>query len=231
MIRKEGYTNILIVEDEILIQLTIKKYLEEYGYSVFLATSFTEAITILEKEVIDLAILDIHIKGDKNGIDISNYLKNKSNIPFLFLTAHMDADLISKAKENRPKAYLLKPIRQESLYASIEMILHEEKSDEILLKDGLQCHRVKLNDILYVKSDHVYLNVFLENKKQPLVVRISLTTFKENYISEKFIQPHRSYLVNTLKIDGWNHKEILVNGHQIPISKKRKEEISKALDS
>jgi two-component SAPR family response regulator len=72
---------------------------------------------VVHAHSIDLAIIDINIKGALHGIDVARYLKSKK-IEFLFLTAYKDYDTIEDATDLAPLAYLTKPISQEELTAS-----------------------------------------------------------------------------------------------------------------
>ena len=69
---------ILIVEDEFVTLDLLRDYLEESGYEVSGdAMSADEAIKILEKGETDFAMLDINIKGDKNGIWVAEQIQKK----------------------------------------------------------------------------------------------------------------------------------------------------------
>src|SRR5687767_9217328 len=120
---KEGI-NILIVEDEFITQKTIKEALNELGYSISGdAMDAEEALNILDKKTTDLAILDIQIQGDKDGIWIAKEIKEKYKIPFIFLTANADKNTVKRASETEPNGYLIKPFDKQDIFAAIETAL------------------------------------------------------------------------------------------------------------
>ena len=81
-------TRILVVEDEFALAEDIKLRLSKMGYEVIgPASSYDKAITILESISVDLAILDIQIKGDKDGIEIGRSINERFQTPFIFLTS------------------------------------------------------------------------------------------------------------------------------------------------
>ena len=115
---------ILIIEDERLIAENIAINLEQLGY---LPEWFSEDTDQLTKSVdpgnFDLAIVDIGLKGKKDGITIANEIRGCTNIPIIFLTSHQEEEMILKAAEAGPAAYLLKPYHISQLVASIQVAI------------------------------------------------------------------------------------------------------------
>lgn len=116
---------ILVVEDNIVIALDIKKIVKELGCTVSITSSFDETISYLERITPDLIIMDIIIKGSKDGIETSSYIKDIYNIPIVFLTSYVYDDLLQRALDIKPEFYLSKPYRKEGLKSSILFILHK----------------------------------------------------------------------------------------------------------
>ena len=76
-------------------------------------------------------------------------------------------------------------------------------------------HRIVFDNILYLKSEHNYVNIHtLEHK---VLIRATLQDIFEN-LDDRFIRIHRSYVVNSDKIDKINTSNILINGCEIPVS-------------
>jgi CheY-like chemotaxis protein len=112
---------VLIVEDDALNQVTIKKFIEK-KHNTIITDSSDEAFEILKKKKVDIILMDISIRGKKNGLELTKELKASkeySHIPVIAVTAHA----FEKDKQNALAAgcdnYLAKPFTQESL---IEMI-------------------------------------------------------------------------------------------------------------
>lgn len=106
--------NILLVEDEAIIALDISLELENNGYNVFTADNGIKAMEIVENEEIDLAVLDIKIKGEMNGVDI--FLKLKDiDIPAVFSTANIDILNKSEIEHDFEAIYIKKPFNANEL--------------------------------------------------------------------------------------------------------------------
>src|SRR5436190_22963351 len=69
----------------------------------------------------ELVLLDIHLFGKKDGIEVAHKINELYQIPFIFLTANSDAETIDRAKKVKPNAYIVKPFTKEELFAAIEI--------------------------------------------------------------------------------------------------------------
>ena len=116
---------VYIVEDEIITSATIQKCLKEAGYKV---TGAADTAELALKEMIanppDIAILDINLIGQKNGIWLADQINLELEIPFIFLTALGDKASLSNAIRTRPYGYLLKPFDDSDLLESIDVGLN-----------------------------------------------------------------------------------------------------------
>ena len=133
--------NILIIEDEAIIAMDIRRKLEGNGYNVVgVAFAGEEAIQLARKHATDLVLTDIVLKGDMDGIEVANFMRSHWNIPVIFLTAHSDEKTIQRAKSTGPFGFLKKPVDDRELRASIEMALYKSQ----LMNELLESER-KLN--------------------------------------------------------------------------------------
>ncbi len=111
---------VLIVEDEMVIAMNLVSILEDLGYDVLdPANSYEEAVDALKEEQPDIALLDIQLDGDKDGIDFARYINQYQEIPFIYLTSNADSRTLNQAKETSPSSYLVKPFNQDDLFTSI----------------------------------------------------------------------------------------------------------------
>src|SRR4051794_4649457 len=102
---------ILIVEDEAVLAMDLTDLLEEEGYTVVgTANNGLRALRLHEQLRIDLALCDISIKGDWDGIQTVEHLLAHRPIPIIFLTALTDKATQERAMNTRPAAYLIKPV-------------------------------------------------------------------------------------------------------------------------
>lgn len=225
---------VLVVEDEAIIAMMISDTLRSLGYDVLkYAGNYDEALTRIEKDIPDIALLDIHLSGNKNGIDVARKIKETIDIPFIFLTSKSDSDTVGKAKALNPNAYLMKPFTKEDLYTSIELALYnfqtvssgnpEASTENLIIKDSFFVkqnnlyHKVRFEDVLYIKSEHVYVEIHTIDSKRYLV-RSSMNDFVTN-LPSNFFRLHRSYTINIHYMDAINTTHVLLGRLKIPIGK------------
>jgi len=121
---------ILIVEDERITAEDLRDILTDLGYTVTASVSSgPEAIERAEETRPDLALMDIRIKGDMDGTETARVLRERFNIPVVYLTAHADSATLSRAKLAAPLGYITKPFQEAELHASIEIALHKHEQD------------------------------------------------------------------------------------------------------
>ena len=232
---------ILIVEDEILIADTIERYLIKEGYEVVgIAISYEEAIQLYLQKMPDITLLDVRLSGTKSGIDVASFIQQQSAPkPFIYLTSQTDSKSFKGAIDTSPSGYLTKPIQKASLYATIEISMRTyhaqqqqpQKEKTITFQDGSNNGHVTLvNDILYLQTDHIYLNIYLKNGKQ-IVLRNSLKEMLDQLPNEQFIQTHRSFAINNKKVSHWDQQYIYVAGKAIPVSRSRRKRVLQNLDT
>ena len=121
---------ILIVEDEAIIAMEIENQLQSLGYEVIsIVDTGEKAIAKAEVDKPDLILMDIRIKGEMDGIDTAEVIRNRFGIPVIFSTAYLDENRIERAKITMPFGYVLKPIQERDLKVTIEMALYVSKAD------------------------------------------------------------------------------------------------------
>lgn len=212
---------VLIVEDEILIAEDLKDNLQGFGITkIRMVHDKDEAMLEIRTWKPDLLLLDIRLEKDTEGIEIGKYLMNNNPIPFIYITAHSDVELIKKIVKTKPAGYITKPFKKSDLFASISLIaeeLRKSNSKSINIKDGYNTVRLSIDQILFVESDGNYINVQCENKKY--VLRQSLESLAQELDESQFFRIHRSYLVNISKVDKYSGKDVTVAGHNLPLSR------------
>jgi CheY-like chemotaxis protein len=115
---------ILIVEDENLIALHLKTQLEQAGVVVFgVAENADDALTLAARHLPDLVLMDIHIRGGRDGISCATELRVSHGIPAMFITAYADRETLERAKISQPPGYISKPFLGANLAPQIEMAL------------------------------------------------------------------------------------------------------------
>ena len=120
----------LIVEDDNINQLTIKKFLEN-RYTTIITDSSDEVLGILLKNKVDIILMDISIWGKMNGLELTKVLKATkefSHIPVIAVTAHAFEDDKQNALEAGCDSYLAKPFSKESLLGMMSDFVDKSKS-------------------------------------------------------------------------------------------------------
>lgn len=156
---------VLIVEDDRLIAENSSMMLQTLGYEVSkICNNAADAIEFIKEDPPDIVLVDILLKGAEDGITFANTLRQDYDIPFVYVTATSDENVLERAKVTSPYGYIIKPFNERDLHSNIEMALYKYESESKL---GL------LNEMLYalndissrieeVKSDEGYLNLLCE---------------------------------------------------------------------
>jgi len=125
--------HILIVEDELMAAIYLKKILSKLGYSlVSMASNRAEALALTQKCSPDLILMDINLNEKEDGCDLALHIKNIHQTKIIFLTAHSDPDTIEKASRCKPSGYILKPynIEQIKVVLTLETSLQTEDKNQ-----------------------------------------------------------------------------------------------------
>ena len=240
---------VLIVEDEFIIAQNIKSALKKIGYEIAgHAFDFPQAIELLKNNPPDIVMLDITLDGEKDGIELAEYINKNHALPFIFLTSHSDPITLERAKATHPAGYLVKPFEKKDIYAAIEIALanyakstpsgeqslqdlesisvNEENlliNNALFIKSKGYYVKVKVDDIFWIKSDRMYVEVHTSSKVY--LVRSSLVDFMSLLDSSIFFRVHRSFAVNLNQIEAINAAHILILEEQIPIGRSYKEDL------
>lgn len=124
---------ILIVEDELITMERIRDTLAMRGFDIAgTAASAHEALAAIGKNMPDLILMDIKIKGGMDGIELTRTINAQYDIPVIFLTAFADRETVERAKDVESYGYLVKPFGEIELVTNIEIALHKHKLDRKL---------------------------------------------------------------------------------------------------
>ncbi len=125
-------SSILVVEDEGIVAQDIRQTLVSLGYAVpATVASAEEALRAAEEKPPSLALLDIRIRGELDGIATAEVLRDRG-IPVVFLTSYSDEVTLMRARAAQPFGYLLKPFNERELRAAIETALYKHEMEERL---------------------------------------------------------------------------------------------------
>lgn len=138
-------TKILVVEDEVIIAMSLQRRLASMGYDVVgICHNAEEGIKMARKYRPDLILMDIMMPGKLDGITGAQTIKAELDIPVIFLTAFAEDQVIDKAKQIEPHGYLVKPIQDRELKAVVEIAIYKQKMEQ-RLKASEQQYRSTIN--------------------------------------------------------------------------------------
>jgi two-component system response regulator LytT len=245
-------TNVLVVEDENIVAKDIQQSLKKIGYNVVDVVSTGEnAITSATENKPDIVLMDIMLKGEMSGIDAAFHIREKLNIPIIFLTAYADESTFSKAKVTEPYGYIIKPFKEIDLQTSIDMALYKHKkesevkkerdflysivenkehSDIIFIKSNSKLVKVKTSDILYVEALKDYVTINTTTGR--FTIHSTMKDIETKLSHADFVRVHRSFIVRLDKIASIEQPNIIIDEDKkhIPIGGSYKDELLKRLN-
>ena len=119
---------ILVVEDESIVAFNLQQRLAQLGYDVpAIAVSGKESLDLVSETRPDLVLMDIHIQGDMDGIEVAEQLRESHPVPVIYLTAYSEDSTLERARKTSPYGYLLKPFSERELHATIQMAFERHR--------------------------------------------------------------------------------------------------------
>jgi len=224
---------IYIVEDEPLIAETIKTALTKEGYIIVgMTDNAKEALFDIEQLKPELILLDIHIDGSIDGIELAQFIKKKCAIPFIFLTSHSDDVTLERVKQVEPAGYIVKPFNEKNLKTNIELAIHKSQSqtqsvytndeiDSFFIKNKGELIKIELDSICFFEAYDNYC--FLHTGSQKTLLSYTLKSVEEELPPQKFMRIHRSYIINLAKIKSIHEGYVFIDKHKIPVSNSYKD--------
>lgn len=244
--------NILVVEDESIVAKDIQQSLKKLGYNVVGVCPTAElAIEKANELRPELVLMDIMLKGELSGIDAAMEIRNKMDIPVIFLTAYADSGTLNKAKETEPFGYIIKPFKEIDLHTSIEMALYKHKKESevrkerdflysivenkessgiIFIKSNSKLVKLNTTDIFFVEAlkDYVTINT----KGARYTIHSTMKDIQAKLPQSEFIRVHRSFIVRIDKIASIDFPNLVLEEDKkvIPIGGSYKDELYQKLN-
>ena len=239
---------ILMVEDDMIIAADISMQLTKLGYEVVgINTRGEDALNTIENNRPDIVLMDIILTGKMNGIEAARIILEKFQVPVVFLTSNSDDATFQQALTAKPYAFISKPFQKSNLERTLKLALQriavERESepviestdhvstmdDRLFIRHKDQMVKVLLSEILYAEADRNYCKIHTE--KQTYLLSVPLRNIESQLPADHFFRVHRSFVVNLKKIDAISeyHEYLTIQSHQVPISRRSKEEVIKRL--
>jgi DNA-binding LytR/AlgR family response regulator len=232
---------VLIVEDEPIIAQDLKECLSDKQYSVAkIARSYEEAVRFLEADLPNIVLVDIVLKGEKDGIELATFIRKNYHLPIVFITSHSESSTVRRAAVVKPEGYLVKPFKDEDIYTTVEIALShyqeqaveqvgQKREDVFFIRHNGQLIKLKYEDVIWLKADGNYTEIWTVDKKKYMVRNI-LKEVGEQFPVEIFMRVHKSYIVRLSAIDAIKNGKIVVLGMEIPVARSMYEQLISRLN-
>lgn len=241
---------ILIVEDDPLFVIDLKILVEKLGYELMgIVDNADDLFRITKQNKPDIILMDIDIKGDKNGIEIAKELRDES-IAIIFITSYSDQQTYQRARDVLPCGYLVKPFNQFTLESIIEytvstLAVYDEKqlqenfkgweadvilADYVFIKRNNQLEKVAIADIESIQSEGNYSIIFVGKRK--FALKLSLVKVYDFLKKHPFLRVNKRHLINmdmVSSIDLANNK-IIIEDNQFAIGRAYKDLVLKKIN-
>lgn len=228
-------TKILIVEDEILVAENTADDLKREGFEITeIALSSKEALISIEKSPPHIILMDINIKGDIDGIELTEEIQKNYSMPVIYVSSNVTSQYINRAIATSPSAFISKPYQTKDLVIAIELAVRKHNEavltgnpplrDSVFVKSGEYHRKVFLDEILYIEANGSYCTVFTEKKR--FVLSFNLFHFEQEIKTDTLLRVHRSFIVNINKVDAFDKNTLRIGTNVIPVSNSFKEKVS-----
>lgn len=230
----------ILIDDEKRARVALSLLLAEYCPDIELVAqceNLSEGVKAIRKYQPDLVLLDIEMPGH-SGLELIDFFDEKEiNFSIIFTTAYNEYAI--QAFKLSALDYLLKPIipaelinaisrleRQKSIqFKALAENIQNESFEKIAVPSGSSLLLLKLSEIIYIKGEGSYSEIYMSDKTKHMVSR-NLKNFEEILQKDKrFLRTHKSYLVNFDEVVSFNKSDggwlEMKNGSAIPVSSEK----------
>jgi len=228
--------NCVIIDDEPIARKLLQEYIEETDFLnlVGVAENPLKAIGVINSQDTDLIFLDINMPK-MNGME---FLKSSAQLPMVIMTTAYGQYAL-EGFEMAVIDYLVKPFSLERFIKASQKALEikvlkqkntspEKATDEYFyVKCDGRIERVMYNELLYIEAMANYVTLYTTNGK--LVVYLTIKGILEKLPSEKFIQVHKSYIVNADRVNTIEGNVLHLGESKITVSSNYSDEVMKRI--
>ena len=184
--------------------------------------SAVEAREIAESGEADAMFVDINMP-DLNGLD---FVRSLTTPPMVVFTTAYSEYAIDGFRVNAVD-YLLKPFSYADFLTAVEKLCHRlatqhaataisavDTDDSLFLKTDYKIVRIKIGDIRHIEAMSEYLRIYLDSRKSPLVILLSMKKMEERLPKSWFMRVHRSFIINLKRIIEVRKGRIIIEGEK-----------------
>ena len=233
---------VLIVDDEFLARKLLASYVAKIERLELVATCSDafEAMTYLQREHIDILLLDIHMP-DITGLELVRSMKNMPAV--IFTTAYSEYAIDSY--ELGAVDYLLKPIGFPRFFQAINKAIEKvgrridpaslaaaptpsstpieapqeqevrSTQDFLTVKADYKIYKINFSDLLYIEGQHEYVTFHTTTRR--ITALYSLKSLEEQLPSDRFLRIHKSYIISFHHVEDVEGNNVTVAGTKLPI--------------
>lgn len=222
----------IITDDEPMARKGLQGYIEKIDFLELVAVceDGIQLGNVLKKQPADLIFLDIEMPY-LSGIELLSGLTNQPRV--IIVSAYEQYAL--KGYELDVVDYLLKPVSFDRFMKAVNKVYdwyEKERPDEsqptsIFVKTTQKYEKVDFADILFVEALDNYIAI--QTVKKKLVTHSSLSSFLNNLPRDKFVQIHKSFVVNVDKVTSLEGNILGIDNYKLPVSKNYRAEIKERL--
>lgn len=230
----------IIVDDEATARLVVEQYCNSRDDLDIVATfdNAIDALKFLNQDTVDLVFLDIHMPGF-SGMDFVKTLKDP---PLVILTTSDREFAIESYEYDHVIDYLVKPVAEERFKKALDKAekrlsksqpepTNAEPSkggNDLYINIDRRLIKLDMDDILVIEAKGDYIHIRCTDKEHR--VHTTLKKIKEKLPDDKFLQIHRSYIINFTRIIDIEDNSVLIEKQVIPISRSNRPELMRRLN-
>lgn len=235
---------ILIVEDEPIHADRFEMLAQQMDYEVAgVCDNAFDALDCFHRTQPDLVLLDIHLRGDTDGIALAERFRQARTVPIIFVTSLQDDETFARAQRTGPAAFILKPFDLLQLRRAIELAVgrlapapNDFEQTDLVLPDCLfikvreKLEKVLLDDIVYMESDGRYAMLFTQNGRK-YALRMPLGDLEAKLPIERFARIHRGYVIHLkwMQSVDLHDMTVKVKDQDLPLGKSFREQVLERL--
>lgn len=228
---------VMIVEDDAMQVRVLRHVVGQLGYEVVAALETAEEAEARFDELQpDLLLLDVHLAGEVDGIQLATRLLQRQQLPLIFLTSDHERSTFERALAAGPFAFLTKPFDEDTMLRSIEVAVAQFARQQggtagplpdgmalvpgaLYVRENNRLLKIRYDDLLWLEADDSHVHLHTPGRKY--TVKISLREMETRLPVHRFVRVRRSAMVQLSHIDhiDLTANTVWVHGVEVPVGR------------